>query len=76
MILPTKYINEPDSLLGLGAIILKELNKNGENLSTLWDKLKDNPNIFNYKRFILTLDMLYILGLINFKNNKIIRLGL
>lgn len=73
MILPTKYIKEDESLLGLGAIILNEISSKGEKLTSIWDSVKDNENIFNFERFILTLDMLYILGLIDMKNNEIIK---
>ena len=61
------------ALLALGALVLKEIKDEGTNLSFIWDKLKSNEDIFNFNRFILTLDMLYIIGLIDVKNNKIIK---
>lgn len=75
MIMPTKYIKENESLLGLGALIIKEINDEGSNLSLIWDNLKGNEDIFNFKRFILTLDMLFLLGLIDIKNNRIIKVS-
>lgn len=73
MIMPSKYVKEHESLLALGAVVLKEIKDDGTNLSLIWDKLKNNEDIFNFNRFILTLDMLFILGLIEIRNNKIIK---
>ncbi len=75
MIMPTKYIKENESLLALGALILEEITDEGSTLSVIWDNLKDDEALFNYKRFILTLDVLFLLGLVNIKNNKIIKVS-
>lgn len=75
MIMPTKYIKENESLLALGALIIKEINNEGSTLSSIWDNLKDNEDIFNFKRFILTLNMLFLLGLIDIRNNRIIKVS-
>ena len=71
MITPTKFVNANQSLIGLGAIVLKSMSDDGNSISSLWDNLKDNSDIFSYERFILTLDMLFIMGLIKFKNNRL-----
>ncbi len=70
MILPTKHINEHEALIGVGAIILKQLSAETD-LSVLWDDIKENSAVGNYERFILGLNFLFLLGLINIKNNKI-----
>ena len=74
MILPTKFIREEDSLLGVSAILLTMIDKK-KNLSTLWEESKKIKTIGTYERFILGLDLLYMFGLIDTSNDKIIRVG-
>lgn len=73
MILPTKYLNESETILGVGAVILEKLNDE-ISLSELWESTKRNYFVGTYERFILALDLLFILGIIETKNNKIVRL--
>ena len=72
MIMPNKYLKEEDTLLGSSAVIFNNIQEH-QNLSELWDNVKNNNSVYNFERFILTLDMLYTLGLIDFKNNNIIK---
>ena len=71
-ILPTKHIEEKDTLLYSGAIILNELSK-PKTVSELWDIAKNFDSISTYERFVASLDMLYILGLVDLKDNKLIK---
>ena len=70
MILPNKFIEEKDSLLYVGALLLNKLDV-PTSVSELWNQVKDNKSVNNYGRFIIALDMLYILNLIELKNDKI-----
>jgi hypothetical protein len=72
MILPNKYTREEDALIGIGAILLNELSS-AMFLSTLWEKAKVHNNIGNFEQFILGLDLLFMMGLVNIKNNEISR---
>ena len=74
MIMPNKYLKEEDTLLGASATIFNNLSSK-QSLSELWDLVKEDDSIYNFERFILSLDMLYILGCIdlNEKNNYLIR---
>ncbi len=72
MILPDKNFKENETLLGVGAELLRHL-KTKTNLSSLWDRVKKNSNIGTYERFILGLDLLFILGVLEFKNNQLVR---
>lgn len=74
MILPNKYVDEKNTLLYAGALLLNELTV-PRSISYLWDQLKDNPSIMTYERFILTLDMLYIFGLVDMQHNRIMRVN-
>ena len=63
MILPSKYVQEKESLLGLGAVVLSYL-KNDIPLSELWERSKENVETISFERFVLVLDMLFVMGLI------------
>lgn len=74
MILPNKFIEEKDSLLYVGALLLDKLDV-PSSVSELWNQVNDNKSVNNYERFIITLDMLYVLNLIELKNDKIRRIN-
>ena len=74
MILPNKFLEEKDSLLYVGALLLNKLDV-PTSVSELWNQVNDNKSVNNYERFIITLDMLYILNLIELKNEKIRRVN-
>ncbi len=73
MILPTKHIPVDHTLLWAGMEILKLVRQYPHTISELWKRVKTLSAVKTYQRFILTLDMLYVLGLISFKENKIMR---
>jgi hypothetical protein len=72
MILPTKHIDILDSLIGVGSILLHKLTQE-YTVSSLWDEVRHNEHVATYERYILTLDLLYLLGLIELRNGKLIR---
>jgi hypothetical protein len=72
VILPNKYLREDEALLGVGGKILLLLQQDML-LSELWEETKKKENIGNFERFVLALDLLYLLGLIIFEENKIKR---
>lgn len=72
MILPDKSISLSHSLLGMGSIIISEL-RVPQTVSSLWEKARDHEEIKTYEKFILTLDLLYMLELIEFEEGIIWR---
>ncbi|ADQ45535.1 hypothetical protein Calkro_0641 [Caldicellulosiruptor kronotskyensis 2002] len=73
MIFPNKTTKLSYSLLGCGSYILQEL-KNPQTVSALWEKVKIKyKELKNFEKFILTLDFLYILGMIEFENGLLRR---
>tara|TARA_R110002167_G_scaffold100070_5_gene261534 strand:- start:1112 stop:1339 length:228 start_codon:yes stop_codon:yes gene_type:complete len=72
VILPNKYLREDEALIGVGGKILMLLQQDML-LSELWEETKEKENIGNFERFVLALDLLYLLGLIIFEENKIKR---
>jgi len=72
MILPTKHIAVDDSLLNLGALLLKHLNK-PKTVTALWEKAREIPEIGTFERFSLALDFLFIIGVLGFEDQIIYR---
>jgi len=75
MILPNKHIREEEALIGVGAILLTKISSSVL-LSELWEQVKEISNIGNYERFILGLDLLFLLGLIKIEDNHIKKITL
>jgi hypothetical protein len=72
MILPTRHISTGHSLVGVGAVVLKHL-AHDQTATRLWDRVRDCPEVGNYQRFVLALDLLYLLGAIGLENGLIRR---
>lgn len=72
MIMPSKYLREDEALIGISAVLLP-LVENNDNLTALWESAKRIDAIGSFERFILALDFLYLLGLVDLDNNKIVR---
>jgi hypothetical protein len=72
VILPTKHISTDKTLLGVGAILLGQLNK-PYTVSGLWEQVKTNANVGNYERYILTLVMLNLIGSVDMRNGLLER---
>lgn len=72
MILPTKHISISNSLLGVGAIILEHLYQ-PRTISSLWDAVSTMPEVATFERFVLTLDLLYIIGAVEIEEGLLRR---
>ena len=72
MILPTKHVSLDNSLLGAGAVLLSMLSK-PVTTTSIWDQVKCVPEIGTYGRFVLTLDFLYAIGVIEMIEGLIVR---
>jgi len=73
MILPTKHISLQYSLLGTGAIILRDINS-PQTITGLWERVRSKPGVGVYWRFILALDFLFAIGALDFEDGLIVRL--
>jgi hypothetical protein len=80
MILPTKRLGPERAMLTIGAEILSLLTE-PKTVSRLWDELvhlmseRSSTRIVNYDWFILTLDLLYMLGSIELDYGKLRRIN-
>lgn len=72
MILPSKHISLQNSYLGAGKVVLEALTR-PSSVDALWKKVVSKPGIANTRRFYLTLDLLYMMGVIEYQNGKIRR---
>jgi len=58
MILPSKHISAEHTLLGIGAILIAELDR-PQTVTSLWERTRTAAVIGNFERFVLALDMLH-----------------
>lgn len=74
MILPNKHVKISGCILGTGAILLKELS--GERtVSSLWESVRDKPEIRTFGKFVLSLDLLFVLGLVRYNKRGFVELS-
>jgi len=72
MILPTKHISVHYSLLGSGAVILQRL-ESPQTVTALWDRVRETSEIGVYWRFVLALDFLFTIGIVDLSDGLIVR---
>ncbi len=78
MILPTKHVRPDRALIGVGAEVLEQL-KRPMTMSKLWDEIRGRrtlltPNApIDYHWFVLSLDLLYIIGAVELERGLIRR---
>lgn len=67
MILPTKHIRPHRSLLGIGGVLLTELNR-PRTVTALWERARETNEVDSFQRFALALDLLHALGTVQMEN--------
>jgi hypothetical protein len=72
MILPTKHIPQSEALIGIGATMLEHLS-GPMTVSGLWERLRSEPNVGTFERFVLASNLLYIIGAIDIKDGLIVK---
>jgi hypothetical protein len=72
MILPTKHISENEAILGVGATILRHLD-GPITVSGLWERTKVETNVGTFERFVLSADLLFIIGAIELRDGLLVR---
>lgn len=78
MILPTKHLRSDRSLLAVGAEILPLLDE-PKTISRVWDEFSDTRSRkedrapLSYEWFVLSLDLLFIIGAIDFRAGRVAR---
>jgi hypothetical protein len=64
MILPTKHTPPWKSLLGVSAYLLTEIRGSALTVNRLWEQMRSDARVGTFERFVLALDLLYIMGAI------------
>jgi hypothetical protein len=74
MILPTKGLGPERCLFGLGGEVLSRLRR-PLTVAKLWEAMAEENRSFNltWSWFVLTLDLLFMLGLIRLHRGRLIR---
>ena len=77
--MPSKHLQEERALLVVGSEVLRLLNE-PKTVSRLWDDLKRyrqarNNFLISYDWYILSLDMLYALGVINLDQGRLLKVS-
>lgn len=72
MILPSKHISQDQSLIGVGAILLKKIGR-PQTVTNLWETVREEDTIGTFERFVLALDMLHIAGAVALEDGLIVR---
>jgi hypothetical protein len=71
MIMPTKHIDLRNSLLNVGAILIRKLDE-PKTINELWSEVKNLGEVRSFEFFILGLDLLYAFRVINIERGLII----
>jgi len=72
MILPTKHVTLRQSLLGQASIVLRHLTR-PKSMSTLWSQVQVDGGIRSFDRFLLSIDLLFLLGAVELHENRLRR---
>ena len=72
MILPTKYIRLSNSLISVGAVLLKHIDNN-HTVTALWNTANILPEVKTFERFTLGLDLLFMMGAVEFRDGLLRR---
>ena len=78
MILPTKHVRPDRALIGIGAEVL-EILRRPMTMSRLWDEIRGRrtlltPNApMDYQWFVLSLDLLYLMGAVELERGLVSR---
>lgn len=72
MMLPTKHVTLSKSILCTGAVIIGETDR-ARTVTALWNACKKKPEVRTFDRFILGLDLLFMLGIVTYKDGMVRR---
>ena len=79
MILPSKHLSQDRALLTVGVYILQKLSQ-PKTVSALWEELKNKNEAtrivalpLSYDGFVLVLDLLFIIGVVELKEGLLSR---
>ena len=71
-LLPNKHIPTKHSLVGVGALVLRHLER-PTNVSRLWEAINDDQEAPSFGNFVLSLDYLFAVGAIDYERGMLSR---
>ena len=71
-LLPNKHVPTSRSLVGIGGLLLEHLTVS-TTISSLWEKVKNKPEVGSFGIFVLSLDYLYSIGAVDFEDGFLSR---
>lgn len=71
-LLPDKHLSIGTSLLGVGAAILRRLDR-PSTVTGLWERCRQSEDIATFGRFALGLDLLFAIGAIQIDNDVLVK---
>jgi hypothetical protein len=71
-LLPNKHIPLRSSPLGVGAYLLEKLDRPAS-ISGLWDRCRQSNDVATFERFIVALDLLFVLGALRLEDSLLVR---
>ena len=72
MIFPTKHILPGHSLFDAGSTLLAAL-VIPSTVSDLWQRVREDMSVQEFERFVLALDLLYVLNAVQYRNGVLHR---
>ena len=72
MILPTKHVSTDQSLLGVGALLLRHLGQ-PRTVTSLWEQTRAAPDVGTFERFVLALDVLHAVEAVELRDGLLCR---
>lgn len=71
-LLPDKHLSIGTSLLGVGATILRKLDR-PSSVTGLWDRCRQSEETANFGRFVQGLDLLFALGAVEIQKDVLVK---
>lgn len=71
-LMPDKHVSLGSSLLGVGATILRKLDK-PSTITGLWDRCRPSEEVATFERFAAGLSLLFAVGAVSIENEVLVR---
>jgi hypothetical protein len=70
LILPTKHLSPGQSLIGAAAQLLGHL-VSPRTVNQLWEAVRSDESVGTFDRFVLALDLLFLMGAVEFAAGRL-----
>jgi hypothetical protein len=69
-LLPTKYVPIEYSIIGVASLLLSQMRTN-DTISTLWDRVNDEPQVRTFDRYADALTLLFAANLLDLRRGML-----